>query len=135
MDVARRYGACALVMVGAVVPVVPLLAHHSFFSEFDRTQPFTVVGVVRRVEWRNPHISLVVDETKKGKVVTWTFSGAAASVLERQGLTPTTVMVGDTVQVDGYRAIDGSSSGAAGRVRLPSKKRIFVGPLEDPVAF
>ena len=58
----------------------PLGAHHSFFGEFDRTQPMTVTGTVTRVEWRNPHIQFGLDVTdKKGRVTSWTFSGNAAS--------------------------------------------------------
>ena len=31
---------------------VPVLAHHSFATEYDKTKPVSVTGVVKKVEWR-----------------------------------------------------------------------------------
>ena len=108
-------------------------AHHSFFGEFDIHQPLTVTGTVTNVEWANPHIHFVVEVMGRGgKITTWTFSGDGATVLARRGVTEATLKVGDIIKVDGYRAINGSFSAAAGRVTLPNRKRIFVGPLEEP---
>lgn len=33
-----------------------LLAHHSFAAEFDDTKPVKMTGVIKKVEWTNPHI-------------------------------------------------------------------------------
>ena len=122
--------AVALLWLAAFTPVD---AHHSFFAEFDINQPFTMTGTVTKVEWANPHIHFVLEVVdRRGKVTEWIFSGAAASVLARQGVTETTIKTGETVKVDGWRAIDGSSSGAAGAVTLPNRKRIFVGPVQEP---
>lgn len=120
---------CLLVVLGAGA----VDGHHSFFGEFDIHQPLTITGTITRVEWTNPHIHLVVDAMGRGgKVTTWTFSGDAASALARRGVTETTFKAGDMIKVDGYRALDGSFSAAAGAVRLPSGKRVFVGPLQEP---
>ena len=60
---------CAACLMLLTVP--PLLAHHSFATEYDRSQPISVTGVVKKVEWRNPHIWYYVDvEDASGKVVT-----------------------------------------------------------------
>lgn len=107
--------------------------HHSFFGEFDHNQPLTVTGTVTRIEWTNPHIHFVLEvKDRKGKTTNWTFSGDAASGLARRGVTDTTIKVGDVVKVDGFRALDGSFSAAAGAVGLPTGKRVFVGPLQEP---
>ena len=107
--------------------------HHSFFAEYDRNQPLTVTGAVTRIEWTNPHIRFFLDvKGRNGQVRTWTFSGASAATLARQGVTDATIKVGDVIKVDGFRALDGSDSAAAGAVTLPNRKRIFVGPLEEP---
>jgi hypothetical protein len=108
-------------------------AHHSFSANYDFNQPVRVTGVVTEVVWTNPHISFAVDvKGRNGKVTTWTFSGDAATALTRRGVLQTTIPVGETVRVDGFRARDGSNSGAAGAVTLPNGRRVFVGPLEDP---
>ena len=41
-------------------------AHHSFSTEYDRTKPVSVTGVVRKVEWKNPHIWFYVDVKDAG---------------------------------------------------------------------
>ena len=47
--------------VGLVVVAVPLVAHHSEAAEFDATKPVRVAGVVKKLEWTNPHIWFYVD--------------------------------------------------------------------------
>ena len=122
-----------LASFGLLLAALPLRAHHSFFSEFDIHQPLTVTGTITKVEWTNPHIHFTVDATaRNGKVTTWTFSGDAAGALSRRGIDSQSLKVGDVVKVDGYRAFNGSFTGAAGAVTLPNRKRIFVGPLEEP---
>jgi hypothetical protein len=122
--------ACVVVALGAAGPVA---AHHSFFGEFDIHQPITVTGVVTRVEWTNPHIRFYLEvKDRKGRVTNWTFLGAAAAGLVRQGVSETALKVGDTIKVDGFRSLEGNAYASAGRVTLPDGKRLFVGPLEDP---
>jgi uncharacterized protein DUF6152 len=130
---ARLCWAIMWATVALVLTPVPVRAHHSFFAEFDIHQPFTVTGTVTRIEWTNPHIQFTVDvSARNGKVTTWTFSGDAARVLSRRGIDSQSLKLGDVVKIDGYRALDGSFRGAAGAVTLPNRKRIFVGPLEEP---
>jgi Family of unknown function (DUF6152) len=122
-------GVCVMV----VLPVVAVEGHHSFFGEFDINQPLRVTGTVTKIEWTNPHMHFVLEvKGRNGGVTNWIFSGDAASALTRRGVTDATLKVGDVVRVDGYRALDGSTSAAAGAVRLPNGKRIFVGPLQEP---
>jgi len=53
-----------------------LIAHHSEAAQFDTTKPIKVSGVVKKVEWMNPHIWFYVDvKDEKGNVTTWGFSG------------------------------------------------------------
>jgi hypothetical protein len=130
---AGRYIATALLPWAVVIcGHVDVGAHHSFFSVYDRLQPLSLTGTVTKVEWTNPHIHFSLEVKRSNGNVTWVFSGAAASTLARQGLSEMTLKVGDVIKVDGFRAFDGSFTGAAGAVTLPNRKRIFVGPLEEP---
>ena len=53
----RNLLAAALaISVGLAAVAVPLLAHHSEAAEYDATKPVKVTGVVKKVEWTNPHI-------------------------------------------------------------------------------
>ena len=122
--------------VGAVlltlVSGVPVLAHHSFSTEYDRTKPVSVTGVVRKVEWKNPHIWFYVDvKDARGRVITWGFSGAPPSFLMRQGIPKDAMKVGDMVKVDGFRARDGSNNASGGRVTFADGRSVFTASPED----
>jgi len=125
-------------MLGAVcaflllLTVSPVLAHHSFATEYDRTKPVAVTGVVKKVEWRNPHIWFYVDvKDARGKVVTWGFSGGPPSFLLRQGIKKDVMKEGDVVKVDGFRARDGSNNASGGRVTFADGRSVFTASAED----
>src|SRR5437899_223897 len=57
----RNLGAVLAAGFGLFVTVTPLVAHHSFAAEFDEKKPIKVTGVVKAVEWQNPHIWFYVN--------------------------------------------------------------------------
>jgi Family of unknown function (DUF6152) len=127
----KTTGAVAALLV-ALVTGSPLLAHHSFATEYDRTKPVSVTGVVKKVEWRNPHIWFYVDVTDaRGKVVTWGFSGGPPAFLMRQGIPKDVMKIGDVVKVEGFRARDGSNNASGGRVTFPDGRSVFTASAED----
>jgi hypothetical protein len=107
------------------------VAHHSESAQFDTTKPVEVTGVVKKVEWTNPHIWYFVDvKDKSGKVTTWGFSGGAPGMLARRGFTKNTLKVGDVVTVRGSRARDGSNNASGGRVTFADGRQVFANALE-----
>ena len=48
-------------------------AHHSFSAEYDGTKPVKVTGVIKRVEWANPHIWFYVEgkDDVSGRMAVW----------------------------------------------------------------
>ena len=122
--------ACAAVL--ALLTVQPAFAHHSFATEYDRTRPVSVTGVVKKVEWRNPHIWFYVDvKDARGRVVTWGFSGGPPSFLLRQGIPKDVMKVGDAVKVEGFRARDSSNNASGGRVTFADGRSVFTASAED----
>jgi hypothetical protein len=110
----------------------PLVAHHSFATEYDRTKPVSVTGTVSKVEWRNPHIWFYVDvKDERGRVATWGFSGAPPAFLQRQGISRDVMKVGDIVKVDGFRARDGSNNASGGKVTFADGRSVFTASPED----
>jgi hypothetical protein len=108
-----------------------VIAHHSESAQFDTTKPVEVTGVVKKVEWMNPHIWYYVDvKDETGKVTTWGFSGGAPGMLTRRGFTKDTLKAGDVVTVRGFRAKDGSNNGSGGRVTFADGRQVFSNPIE-----
>jgi Family of unknown function (DUF6152) len=127
----KMTGAVSALLI-TLVAVAPVLAHHSFATEYDRTKPVAVTGVVRKVEWRNPHIWFYVDvKDDRGKVVTWGFSGGPPAFLMRQGIRQDVLKIGDVVKVEGFRARDGSNNASGGRVTFSDGRSVFTASAED----
>ena len=107
---------------------VALFAHHAFQAEYDATKPVKVTGVVKKVEWMNPHIWFYVDvKDDSGKVTTWGFSGGPPGMLQRRGITRDVLKVGDVIKVEGFRAKDGSNNASGGNVTFADGKKLFLG--------
>jgi hypothetical protein len=127
----KMMGAVSTVLV-ALITVPPVVAHHSFATEYDRAKPVSVTGVVKKVEWRNPHIWFYVDvKDGLGRTVTWGFSGGPPAFLERQGIPRDVLKIGDVVKVEGFRARDGSNNASGGRVTFPDGRSVFTASAED----
>jgi Family of unknown function (DUF6152) len=127
----RPFGA-VVAAISVLLAALPAGAHHSFATEYDRTKPVSVTGVVKKVEWRNPHIWFYVDvKDASGKITTWGFSGAPPSFLMRQGIPKDAMKVGDMVKVDGFRARDGSNNASGGRVTFADGRSVFTASPED----
>jgi hypothetical protein len=128
---------CAVLLatgVAVLVAVAPLLAHHSEAAEFDATKPVKVSGVVKKVEWTNPHIWFYVEgkDEVSGQSAVWGFSGAAPNGLRRRGITRDTLKVGDKVNVQGIRAKDGSPNAASRGVTFADGRQVFTASAETP---
>jgi len=128
----------AALVAGAatVVVAVPLLAHHSEAAEYDATKPVKVTGVVKKVEWTNPHIWFYVEgkDEVSGKSAVWGFSGAAPNGLRRRGINRDALKIGDTVKVDGIRAKDGSNNAASRGVTFSDGRQVFTASGENAQA-
>jgi hypothetical protein len=109
-----------------------LIAHHSFFAEFDERQPVKVTGAISRVEWENPHVWFYLDvKGADGKIATWGFSANAPGQMMRQGVTKDIFKPGIVLTVQGYRAKDGSNNANSQKVTLPDKQSVVTGTSGD----
>jgi len=117
----------------ACLAVPPLLAHHSFAAEFDGTKPVKVTGVVKKVEWMNPHIWFYVDgkDELTGRSAVWGFSAGPPATLVRRGIKKDVLKIGDTVKVDGFLAKDGSANASGGKITFADGRQVFTAAAED----
>jgi len=117
----------SLVLAGALaLGSMPLLAHHSFAAQYDRTKQVKLSGPVTKVEWMNPHARFYVDvKDEAGKVTNWEFELGSPNGLTRAGWTRNSLKIGDVVTVEGFLAKDGSNLANAYKVTFADGKQVF----------
>jgi hypothetical protein len=99
-------------MLGAVLSLVlaaSASAHHSVSGQYDSSKPLTLIGVITKVDWINPHIYLHLDvKEKDGAVTSWTLSTLPTAMMRRAGLTRETLQgkPGEVVTINAIAARD-----------------------------
>src|SRR5690606_7841046 len=108
---------------------LPLAAHHSLDAEYDRDQPVTISGTVTEIAWTNPHSYIYLEATHEdGQVVRWRFEGYPPRFLAGQGWTKDeTLQPGDSVTIQGWKALDGSPAAHGTIVILENGRRMLFG--------
>jgi Family of unknown function (DUF6152) len=99
-----------LVATGLVLTSSALIAHHSA-AMFDDAKLLELTGVVKEMQWANPHIwiQLVVDDN--GAKKEWSLEGGSPNTLSRRGWRSTTFKAGDVVTVRLNPMKDGTAAG------------------------
>ena len=92
----------------AISLTVPVLAHHSA-AMFDDAKVVEKKGVVKELQWTNPHVWLQVVIDESGKKTEWSLEGGSPNTLSRQGWRATTFKAGDVVTVRFNPMKDGSA--------------------------
>ena len=116
-------------LLGILLAVAPVYAHHAFSAEFDSTKPLKMTGVVTKVEFINPHSWIHIDvKDGAGKVTSWMIEGGSPNTLFRRGINKDSLPKGTEIVVDGYQAKDGANR-AVGKDLTFAKdgKRLFMG--------
>jgi hypothetical protein len=123
-----------VMLVGFVLVIgsTTVSAHHSF-AAFDRKKEVTVTGVVKEVQWNNPHTWIQVTVTDaKGKQTEWGFECGSPNMMSRTGWTRTTLKSGDKVTVVANPLKDGRPNAALVRVTLPDGRTLGPGDAPAP---
>jgi len=94
----------------AILSVQTAHAHHST-AMYDMEHPTTVKGVVKNVEWTNPHGYIYLDvKNDRGGVDEWAIEINSPNYLKHNGWTSSMVKAGDIITVTGGAAKSGAKT-------------------------
>jgi hypothetical protein len=112
----------AIVAASLLAPVSgTVLAHHSF-AMFDQEKEAKLVGVIKEVQWTNPHIWVqVLVNDASGKAVEWSIEGGSPNGLSHQGWKRTSLKPGDHVEVVIHPLKNGEKGGSLMHVSVDGK--------------
>jgi hypothetical protein len=116
----------ALGVLGAMVAVSPLLAHHDW--PVDRSAQVRVTGTVTAFTWANPHVTIALDVRADGAVEKWILGGSSPKVMTDNGWDKATLTAGDVITGFGYRFRNGSTVAQLQRIEMAGGKQLFVYP-------
>jgi hypothetical protein len=102
--------AAALVAAGVMIGAQAVSAHHSA-AMFDDDKVLELTGVVRELQWTNPHIWIQVVVDDKGTKTEWSLEGGSPNSLSRRGWKSTTFKPGEVVTVRLNPMKDGTPAG------------------------
>ena len=106
-------------------------AHHNMTAIYDFNDRVTLTGTLNKIDWRNPHIELVV-ETKNsaGQVEAWSFEGPPPSFFRARDINKSDIetSLGKNVTAEASRARDGSHAGLLRVMTLSDGKVVSACP-------
>jgi hypothetical protein len=115
-----------LLGVLVILSAVPLFAHHSFATQYDKDNPITLKGSVTMLDLVNPHSWLYINvKDAKGALISWGIELGPIRDLQVQGWDKTTVKPGAEVAIEGFPAKNGSKTVSAKTVTLPDGRTLF----------
>jgi Family of unknown function (DUF6152) len=117
-----------ILLLGVIVitSAFPLLAHHSFATQYDTDKPITIKGSVVMLDLVNPHSWLYIHvKDAKGQIISWGIELGPIRDLQLQGWDKTTVKPDTEVSVEGFPAKNGGKTVSARTVKLADGKMLF----------
>ena len=121
----------ALVALTALLLTASGRAHHNMSAAFDFNDRVSLTGTITKVDWRNPHIYLVLEVKRDGEPLeAWSIEGPSPSFFRTREISSDEfkVAIGKMISAEASRARDGSKSGLIRTVTLPDGKVISLCP-------
>jgi hypothetical protein len=118
------------IALAAVVFATTALAHHNMSAIYDFNDRITMTGTLTKIDWRNPHIELVVDTKQGNEVQTWSLEGPSPSFFRARDINKSDIetALNKTVSAEASRARDGSKAGLLRIMTLPDGKVLSACP-------
>lgn len=108
------------------------LAHHSLSGVYDIRGSGEVTGVIKKVEFTNPHGAMTLEvPNDDGTTTEWVLTTGSANTLSSLGFGsegPNTVIAGDVVTIAYFPARNGKPLGFIRSITLPDERTIEFDP-------
>jgi DNA/RNA endonuclease YhcR with UshA esterase domain len=107
------------------------LAHHSLAAVYDIRSSGEVTGVIKKVEFVNPHGAITLDVSSDDGSTEWVLTTGSANTLSSLGFGrdgPNTVIAGDVVTITYFPARNGRPLGFIRSITLPDERTIEFEP-------
>jgi len=101
----------ALLIAGVTLLLMPTaaLAHHALEAQFDTKETIVLTGVVKNIDWSNPHVRLYVEVRNESNTVIWEVDMGSPNQQFMAGWKIDTYRRGDLVRVEAFPARNGSN--------------------------
>jgi hypothetical protein len=105
-------------------------AHHNMSAYFDFNNRVTITGTLTRIDWRNPHIEVIVDTKDGERAQPWRLEGPSPVFFRDRDISKADFesAIGKGVTFEASRARDGSAWGLLRTMTLPSGKLVSACP-------
>ena len=116
---------CAMLLSGAAY------AHHNMSGVYDFNDRVTLTGTLSKLDWRNPHMEIVVDAKREsGEIESWKGEGPAPLFFKSRDIEKADFekALGKTMTIEVSRARDASHSGLLRNITMPDGKMISLCP-------
>jgi hypothetical protein len=120
-----------LIALACIVLTNEAVAHHNMTALFDFNDRVNLQGTLTKVDWRNPHTYLTVDQKgADGTIETWLIEGPSPSFFRIRdfGKADFEESIGKIVKVELSRARDKSKSGLIRTLTFPTGKIVSACP-------
>jgi len=118
------------IALAAVVFAGTAVAHHNMSAIYDFNDRITMSGTLTKIDWRNPHIELIVDTKNGAETQSWALEGPSPSFFRARDINKSDIeaALNKTVKAEASRARDGSRAGLLRVMTLPDGKLVSACP-------
>jgi hypothetical protein len=119
-----RWAIRLVALAGFLMVGIGLQAHHAVAGVYDLNKQIVLQGKLVKLNFTNPHSSIVLAvPNKTGKGTTeWTLTTASTQVLTRQGVNKSAMKPGEILKVTVLPAINGNPAGFIRSLELGDKE-------------
>jgi hypothetical protein len=102
-------------------------AHHSTRAFFNPDVKIEIEGIIRAIQWRNPHTVFELDvQSEQGETIRWHVESGALGVLRAQGITSEILSIGDSVKILGDQSMRNRPEMFARNILLASGEEVML---------